>query len=299
MSKVLNIGSLNYDNVYQMDHMVKKGETASAGSMNVFLGGKGLNQSVAAARAGLHVFHAGAVGEDGAELCGCMESEKIDTHLVRRLSGRSGHTIIQVDKDGDNCIIVYPGTNGQITQKDIHEILEEFGEGDFVIIQNEVSNTAAIIEACSAKKMVILFNPSPYDGHIAACDLGKVGVLLINETEGRALTGEENPEAVVSALIEKYPKMAVVLTLGSEGVLYAEGVQRIRQQAVKVKAVDTTAAGDTFTGYFIAGLVRGEAIEKILKQCVCASALACTRAGAVPSIPYMEEVQEMEKRHNI
>lgn len=299
MRKVLNMGSLNYDNVYQMDHMVKKGETASAASMHVFLGGKGLNQSVAAARAGLQVFHAGAVGEDGDDLCRCMTQEKIDTHLVRRLSGRSGHTVIQVDKDGDNCIIVYPGANGRITPKDIHEILEEFGEGDFVIIQNEVSHTAEMIEACSAKKMVILFNPSPYDGHIAGCDLGKVGILLINETEGAALTGEKKPEAVVSALIEKYPKMAVVLTLGSEGVLYADAAQRIRQPAVKVKAVDTTAAGDTFTGYFLAGLARGETMEKILKQCVCASALACTKAGAVPSIPYMEEVWEMEKRQNI
>ena len=292
--KVLNFGSLNVDYVYNVDHMVQCGETLSSSGMNIFLGGKGFNQSAALAKAGLEVYHAGQIGEDGLGfLDGCKEYG-IHSDFVRKVGGKSGHTIIQVDKNGQNCILLYGGSNRSITKDFVDEVLSHFEKGDFLVLQNEINMMDYIIDAAYEIGMVIVLNPSPMDAYLDNCDMNKVSYFLLNEIEGAQMTGEEDLDKVPAKLLEKYPNAKIVLTLGQEGSVYMDKEQTVRQGIYKVKAVDTTAAGDTFTGYFIAGVIAGEPIPQVLSRAAKASAIAVSRKGAAPSIPFRKEVEETE-----
>lgn len=290
--KVLNFGSLNLDYVYQVDHMVRPGETLACAGMEIFLGGKGFNQSVALARAGVPVFHAGLIGEDGGEFLSACEANGVDARYIRTLPGRTGHTIIQVDKDGQNCILLHGGSNRLLDKGYVDEVLSGFSEGDFLILQNEINLLDYIICEARAKGMQIVLNPSPFNGALSSCDMGKVSYLLLNEVEGEQLTRETEPEQIISAILRDYPEMKIVLTLGSRGAEYGDKSRRCRQGVRTVgPVVDTTAAGDTFTGYFVAGLLEDLPVEENLARCALASGIAITRQGAVPSIPSKEEVE--------
>ena len=292
--RVLSFGSLNIDYVYPVDHIIQPGETENTGGMSINCGGKGLNQSVALARAGLDVWHAGLVGDEGAILIDkCLEN-KINTDHIKKISGRSGHTIIQVDKDGQNSILLFGGANRRITEGFIDETLKDFGQGDYIILQNEVNLLSEIIDRAYDNKMTIVLNPSPYDETISDCDLGKVSFLIMNEVEGRQMTGENDPEQILQYMKEHYPEADTVLTLGSQGSMYQDQNNIYRQGIYEVKAVDTTAAGDTFTGYFIASIINGKAPENALKIAARASSLTVTRNGALDSIPAYEEVMAEE-----
>lgn len=288
--KVLNFGSLNYDYVYTVDHMVREGETLASERMETFPGGKGFNQSVALQRAGADVMHAGAVGEDGDVFLDFCRENRLSTDYIKTLPGKSGHTIIQVDKDAHNCILLYGGTNRELSESYVDEVLENYGSGDIVLLQNEINVTAYVIDRAYEKGMQVVLNPSPYDEGLDACDMKKVAVFLMNEIEGFMMTGEKEPEKILDVMKQHYPRACVVLTLGEEGVYCMSEGHVYYQSAVKTEAVDTTAAGDTFTGYFIAGLSEGMDIPDILKLCVNASSIAVSRKGAAPSIPSRKEV---------
>ncbi len=289
--KVLNFGSLNVDYVYNVDHMVQGGETLSSTGMNVFLGGKGFNQSAALAKAGLEVYHAGQIGDDGLGfLDGCREYG-IHSDFIRQVEGKSGHTIIQVDKNGQNCILLHGGSNRTITKEFVDEVLSHFEKGDFLILQNEINLLDYIIDAAYEKGMVIVLNPSPMDAYLKSCDMNKISYFLLNEIEGSQLTGEDDLDKVPAKLLEIYPNAKSVLTLGSEGSVYMDQNTTVRQGIYKVPVVDTTAAGDTFTGYFIAGVIAGDTIEVTLNRAAKASAITVSREGAAPSIPFKKEVE--------
>lgn len=292
--KVLNFGSLNVDYVYTVDHMVQGGETLTSTGMNVFLGGKGFNQSASLAKAGLEVYHAGQIGEDGLGfLDGCKEYG-ILADFIKKVEGKSGHTIIQVDKNGQNCILLHGGSNRTITRDFVDEVLSHFEKGDFLILQNEINLLDYIIDAAYEKGMVIVLNPSPMDDYLKSCDMNKISYFLLNEIEASQLTGESNLEKVPAKLLKIYPNAKIVLTLGSEGSVYMDQKTTVRQGIYKVNVVDTTAAGDTFTGYFIAGIIAGDSIEATLNRAAKASAIAVSREGAAPSIPFKEEVDTAE-----
>ena len=289
--KIINIGSLNIDHVYSVDHVVKPGETISCGSMKDFCGGKGFNQSVALARAGLDVYHAGKVGADGEMLIDYLKEcgANVEYTLVDARHP-TGHAIIQVDAAGRNSIVVYPGANGEMTEAEINEILSNFSSGDMLLMQNEVSILPYALKKAHEKGMCIALNPSPI-GDLATSPLLKyVHIFILNEIEGYDITGEADEKTICRTLLERYPGCKVVLTLGEKGCVYADGDQMIRQSAHSVHAVDTTAAGDTFTGYFLAGLQRGEPISEVLQIASKASAIAVSRPGAAPSIPARAEV---------
>ena len=300
--KVLNFGSLNIDFVYSLDHFVQKGETISSEALNIFSGGKGLNQSVALGRAGVSVFHAGAVGEDGQFLLDLMEQAGVDTRFVKKYTDvRTGNAIIQKDKSGDNCIILYGGANQKITKEQADETLEAFGKGDILLLQNEINEIPYIMERAHARGMKIVLNPSPMDAKIAEMPLPYVGCFVLNEIEAGQILGlrEEESwsmqgEALAKALSEKFPGAEIVLTLGGAGSVYYGQGKVVKQPIFKVQAVDTTAAGDTFTGYFLAGMIEGLPIEKIMKLAAKAAAIAVSRAGAAPSIPTRRETDETE-----
>ena len=296
--KILNFGSLNIDKVYSVQHIVTPGETISCTRYEDFCGGKGLNQSIAVARAGQKVWHAGAVGPDGDMLLDILRESGADTSLVRQLPGPSGHALIQVNEKGQNCIIVYGGTNTQITEADVDEVLAHFSSGDIVILQNEISCIGYIMQQAHARGMKIVLNPSPIDSTLLACPLELVDVFMLNEIEGATLSGRQDFGEVLDGLHEKYPAADIVLTLGSEGVLYRSGDRRLSHPIFRVPVVDTTAAGDTFCGYFVACMAQGIDAERALELASAASAIAVSRAGAAPSIPTMQEVEAfLRDRH--
>ena len=290
--KILNIGSMNLDMVYQMDHIVQPGETEASYGMNVFLGGKGINQSVAAAQAGAQVFHGGMIGEDGQPFLDACVQYHVDSRYIRQVEGKSGHAIIQIDKNAQNCILLFGGANQMLTEAYVDEVLEGFEAGDILLLQNEVNMLPYIVDKAYEKGMQIALNPSPFNEKLNEVDMGKISVFLLNEVEGFQVTGVTEPDAIIAKLLELYPHARIVLTLGKDGAVYADQEQKHFQPIFKVKAVDTTAAGDTFTGYFLAGLCEGMPIPEVLKRSAKASSIAVSRPGAVPSIPCRAEVEQ-------
>ena len=296
--RVLCFGSLNIDYTYKVDHFVGKGETLSSESLQVFRGGKGLNQSIALAKAGADTYHAGAIGEDGRFLLKIMEDAGVHTEYVAELPDvRTGNAIIQNDREGDNCILLYGGANQAVTQEQVDEVLSHFQAGDFLVLQNEINELEYIVRKAHEKKMKIVLNPSPMNEKVTALPLDFVDYFMLNEVEagqilGRAVQDGYDGEALASALLARFPDAAVVLTLGGDGSVYMDREKTIRQPVYKVKAVDTTAAGDTFTGFFIGGIMNGLTVNEAMDQASRAAAIAVTRQGAAPSIPLLEEVKQ-------
>lgn len=296
--RVLCFGSLNIDYTYKVDHFVGKGETLSSESLQVFSGGKGLNQSIALAKAGADTYHAGAIGEDGRFLLKIMEDAGVHTEYVAELPDvRTGNAIIQNDREGDNCILLYGGANQAVTQEQVDEVLSHFQAGDFLVLQNEINELEYIVRKAHEKKMKIVLNPSPMNEKVTALPLDFVDYFMLNEVEagqilGRAVQDGYDGEALASALLARFPDAAVVLTLGGDGSVYMDREKTIRQPVYKVKAVDTTAAGDTFTGFFIGGIMNGLTVNEAMDQASRAAAITVTRQGAAPSIPLLEEVKQ-------
>ena len=292
--KIVNYGSINLDHVYQVDHIVQPGETLLAADQNLFCGGKGLNQSIALAKAGAEIFHAGVVGEDGDILLDALRAAKVDITHIRRAPGASAHTVIQVDRNGQNCIIVFSGENMRPSEADIDRVLADFAPGDAVLMQNELFNTPLMMRKAAEKGLAIIFNPSPVSREMLSYPLETVSWFLLNEIEGEALTGETDPGRILDVLAKKFPNGSVVLTLGANGAWAMNRGQRFFQPAFEVQAVDTTAAGDTFTGFFLAGISSGMPIPDALRRAAFASSIAVSRKGAADSIPTAEEVSLAE-----
>lgn len=294
--RALNFGSLNIDYVYSVAHTVKPGETLSAGSCSSFCGGKGLNQSVALARAGAEVFHAGSIGSDGEMLREKLDELGVNTDFISVTTGQSGHAIIQVSDDGQNAILVYGGANKTITEKQIDDVLANFNAGDFLFLQNEINSVEYLIRKAKSMGLTTVFNPSPFTPEILSLPLGSLSFIVVNETEANELTGKTSANDIISAFSEKYPGVNVLLTLGEDGSVCSFNGEIFRQPAFRVKAVDTTAAGDTFTGFFFAFLDRVGVLEA-LRVASAASALAVSRAGASDSVPTVDEVMSFLSTH--
>ena len=288
--KVLNIGSMNLDLVYSVDHIVQPGETEASFALDTFLGGKGLNQSMALAKAGVEVYQGGMIGEDGQVFLDACAEYGVKADYIRTVPGKSGHAVIQRDKNAQNCILLYGGANQMLTEEYVDSVLANFEAGDILLLQNEVNQMPYIVEKAYEKGMQIALNPSPFNEKLSAVDMAKISIFLLNEVEGNQVTGLTDPDEIIAEMLRRFPKAKIVLTLGKDGAVYADAEQKHFQPIFKVQAVDTTAAGDTFTGYFLAGLLSGLPVPEILKMSAKASSIAVTRAGAVPSIPYRDEV---------
>lgn len=304
--KVLNFGSLNLDYVYQVEHFVQPGETLSAGSQSINPGGKGLNQSIALAKAGAKVFHAGRVGVGGDMLLSCLNQNQVNTEFVLPTEEIQGNAVIQVTPTGENSILLFGGSNQVITKEQIDNTIEQFDAGDFLVLQNEINLLSYIVDKAHEKGMKIVLNPSPYNDKLKDVDFDKLSWLLVNEIEAKQISGSEFPDKAWEMLHSKYPNLSMVITLGKEGsIAYCsevgfpckidglsadERLFPISQKAYRVQAVDTTAAGDTFTGFFLAGLMEGKALSVCMDIAAKASAISVTRHGAAESIPTKEEV---------
>ena len=293
--RILNFGSLNLDYVYQVDHFVLPGETLSSTSRAVKLGGKGLNQSIALARAGASVYQAGCIGEGGEPLKALLEQNSVDTSHLLPVREMQGHTVIQVNPDGENCILLYGGSNRCVTPEQIAATLVDYSAGDWLVLQNEINNLPTIVDVAHDRGMVIALNPSPYNANLEAVDFGKLSWLLVNEVEAGQISGSDDPQAAWEWLHTRYPKLSVLITLGSMGSMaFTPDCDCVKQEAFRAKAVDTTAAGDTFTGYFISGLMAGMTLKACMSRASKASSISVTRPGAAESIPSAEEVELLQ-----
>ena len=305
--KILNIGSINNDNVYQVPHFVQPGETLIASNVERFAGGKGFNQSVAVARAvaGLpdsvrpQVFHLGHVGADGAWLVDFLRAEKVNVDFVTALDDvATASATIQVDPSGQNCILISSGANMRITADDVRAALGSLaiGPGDVVLLQNETSATADIIRLAAATGATVAFNAAPMTPQVLTLPLECVSLFIVNELEGAALAempAETEGGVLLEALRRRFPNADVVLTLGANGAMYGTRDDRVLSTAVPartVRAIDTTAAGDTFIGYFLAARAAGLDNLHILDRASAASAVCVSRKGAAPSIPFPDEL---------
>lgn len=292
MPKVWNFGSLNLDFVYRMPHFVRAGETLASDRLSVFCGGKGLNQSVALARAGSEVIHVGQVGEDGDPLCQMLSENGVSLDFLKTVPGKTGHAIIQVEDAGQNAILLFGGANRTVPADLFEAALSQMAPGDWLICQNEMNDMPLLLSMAKKRGVSVAFNPSPIDSTVT---LEGVTLLFINEIEGEALTGESDPAAICEALLRKHPDLRVVLTLGGNGVRYQDANAVHTHGIFPVTPVDTTAAGDTFSGFFLSALLRGEEVPTALKQASMASAIAVSRPGAAPSIPTLAQVLDALK----
>ena len=293
--KILNFGSRNIDYVYNVSEFVKAGETIAALSTSEHPGGKGLNQAVAAARAGGNVFFAGNIGVDGIFLKELLENSGVNTKYLKINKARTGNAIIQIDENGENCIIVSAGANALLNEAYIKSVTADFARGDICMLQNETPCTDFIIKQAKACGMTVIWNPSPMNEKITDSAIGMCDYIIANKTEGRALTGKEEPDDILKALLKKYPHTKAVLTLGKNGSIYSGGIDMVKQSAFKANPVDTTGAGDTFTGYFAAMISKGKNAAEALKIASAAAAIATEKQGAASSIPPIANVMDRIK----
>jgi ribokinase len=291
--KVIVYGAINIDLIFSVDHIAKPGETVSAGKFERSAGGKGSNQAAALAKAGLPVYLAGKIGNDGEFLLELLRSYGVDTSLVAHYEGATGNALIQVDKNGQNAIVPFAGGNGAITIEEIDSVLGRFEAGDIIILQNEIVHAGEIIAMAKKRGMKVIFNPSPYDETIAAMPLESVDTFFINEIEGAAMAGldsAKDPGKIIDTLVQRFPAAEIVLTLGKDGALYGCGEERARGDIIDLPVVDTTGAGDTFSGYFVASRVKGMSVKEALRIACKAASIAVTRKGAMAAVPAASDI---------
>jgi len=290
---VFNFGSINIDHVYQVPHLVQPGETLSSKTYQSVLGGKGANQSIALAKAGVNVYHVGAIGASDLSFVDVMKAYGVNCNHVRPLADvASGHAIIQVDDNAENAILLFGGANQAISEDQIALALANANQDDYVLIQNETNALKSIIEHAKQKDMRVIFNPAPMHESVKNLPLSMIDLLIVNEVEAQQLTGYQHLSDIKSGLLSQYPDAKFVMTLGKNGACYLDKDTDTQVDAYAVEAVDTTAAGDTFIGFFMAGLEHQKSIADALRFACAASALAVMTHGASPSIPSIEDVEE-------
>lgn len=270
---IINVGSLNLDWVYQVPHFVQPGETLSAISFNEYVGGKGLNQSIALARAGCQVAHVGAIGHNGKILRDALKAEDINTDFITQLDAPSGHAIIQISPQGENAIVIFPGSNHQLTVRQIEKAISAFPDAKAVLLQNETNALADIMRLAKQAGKMLFYNPAPVLPNIAQLPLDLVDVLILNEIEAQSLQPKNNK--------------ITLLTQGAEGVTVMMNGSSMHYPALPVqRVVDTTAAGDTFIGFFMAEYLHTHDIAASVNLATRAASLCIQQAGAAQSIPF-------------
>ena len=295
--KILNFGSLNIDIFFRVENIVKPGETISAKSIEKRPGGKGLNQSVALSKSFENVYHAGSVGDDGIFLIDYLKSEDINTKYIKKSDKLTGNAIIQVDDKGENSIVLYKGANFDNDKKFIDEVLDNFDKDDILLLQNEISSMKYLIDKAYEKGMKIVLNPSPITDEIKEFDFNKIDLLLVNEIEAKNIANKDNIDESINYFMATYPNINLIVTLGSKGSIFVNKDEKIKQEGIKVESVDSTGAGDTFTGFFVSYFYQGKNVRDCLKFASLASALSVTKSGASISIPSLCDVKEFERKN--
>ncbi len=278
---ILNFGSCNIDHVYTVEAFVSPGETLSSGTYQTFPGGKGFNQSVAIVQAGGDCSHVGRIGRDGEWLKGMLRSLGINTDFLTVSTEPTGHAIIQINQEGENAIITHGGANHTITQSEIDFALEGTKETDLVLIQNEIKNVGYIIERAKKKGLQVAFNAAPINKGVENYPLDALDLLFLNEIEAEQLSGATGTAEMIRALSKRFPETKLIITLGGDGSTYHYKNETHKQIAIDPgQIVDTTGAGDTFVGTFLAYFVQSGRPREALMEAAKASARCISRKGA-------------------
>lgn len=293
--KILNYGSLNLDQVYRVEHFVAPGETLASLAYRRHCGGKGGNQSIALARAGAQVWHAGKIGPDGLALRDNLLAAGVEVSLLRTDGSATGHAIIQVNRTGENAILLHGGANQEITPAEAAITLADFAPGDLLLLQNEISAIPAIMRLAHARGMTIAFNPAPLGPEVESYPLECVNLFILNEIEGQQLSGKTAPDEIIAALRHRFPPAEILLTLGADGARFASAQGSLAVTAERVQAVDTTGAGDTFIGFFLAHRATGASPAAALRLACRAAAICVTRPGAADAIPTLADCQAFDQ----
>ncbi|MDE1166835.1 MAG: ribokinase [Pseudomonas sp.] len=299
-AKVVVVGSLNMDLVTRAPRLPRGGETLHGDSFVTVPGGKGANQAVAAARLGAPVAMIGCVGGDayGEQLLAGLLVEGIDCQAVTPIADvASGVALIVVDDNSQNAIVIVAGANGRVSPASVQAVDHLLVQAEVIICQLEVPNEAVAFALKRGRELgkTVILNPAPASGPLPSDWYAAIDYLIPNESEAQALTGlvvdsRASAEQAASQLLAMGAGK-VIVTLGAQGSLFADGQGFEHFPAPQVKAVDTTAAGDTFVGGFAAALARGDTERQAIAFGQVAAALSVTAAGAQPSIPTLKEVQ--------
>jgi ribokinase len=282
---ILNLGSINIDHVYLVPHLPGSGETIASSSLSTGLGGKGANQSIAAAKAGAEVWHLGAVGPEGDWCISQLESEGVKVDLIASLDVPTGHAIINVDDKGENSIVLFEGANRALNETAVDAALVRFEAGDWLLFQNETNLTGETARKAKAKGLKVAYAAAPFSAEAVREVLDHIDLLAVNEIEATQLAEALGVETAA------LPVSQLLVTKGSKGAEYQADGTTVAVPAFPVKAVDTTGAGDTFLGCFLAALDKGVSSKEALQFASAAAAIQVTRPGAASAIPELSEVQ--------
>jgi len=285
---IWNLGSINADNFYYLPHLPAGGETLAAHKFQQGLGGKGANMSVAAARAAARIAHIGAVGSDGKWAIDRLLEYGVDTRHIVQVSEPTGHANINVDAVGENNIVLYPGANHLISDAVIGAALTEASPRDYLLMQNETNGQLYAARTAKTLGMLLAYAAAPFSADAVMRIIDQIDLLVMNAVEAAQLE-----EATSQALVE-LPVQDIVITLGSDGCKWVSKREETTYSfpAYTVDVVDTTGAGDTFTGYLLAGLDRGLAMREALDLAMQAGALMVSREGTADVIPDLKEIQD-------
>ena len=294
--KVFNFGSINIDHIYRVGDLVRPGETIASDNYRMMLGGKGANQSIALVKAGMMVQHIGRISDADEWICRKFQDYGIGAYCLRLVDEPTGHAIIQVTDQGENAILLHGGANQSHSINDLAEYISNSDNGDWLLLQNECNLTSEALELAKKQGMTVVFNPAPMTPEVKELPLQYVDHLIVNEIEAEGLINDpvitlEQPEALLNELYSRYAHMKIVLTLGDKGVMYRDAEQTVTVAAEKVETVDTTAAGDTFIGYYIQQFMTGASVRTALEVASKASAITVQTIGASESIPDMQQLQ--------
>jgi ribokinase len=283
---VFNLGSINIDYVYRLSRSPLPGETLAADSFERGLGGKGANQSVAVAQAGGQVVHVGAIGSQSDWTIDKLQDAGVDVRHVAKVQTATGHAVIYVDQDAENSIVLFPGANDQIEMSHVSQALIEAKSGDWFLLQNETSTGPSAAKLAHEKGLKVCYSAAPFSIGAVAEVLPYTSLLIVNEIEYQQLLEQlPNAKQILSA-------MELIVTYGSKGAIYAHGKIKIEVAAHRCEVVDTTGAGDTFLGYTLALLDRGQTVEQAMKLASAAAAIQVSRKGAADAIPALTDVQD-------
>lgn len=278
---IWNLGSINLDHVYQVPHLPQPGETLAATDYAVGLGGKGANQSVAAARAGAHVRHIGAVGPDDDAVITRLAAFGVDTAHVARVDVATGHAVIHVDPAAENVIVLFPGANQAVTDGQVARALKDAAPGDFLMLQNETSAQVAAARLGRERGMRVVYSAAPFDVAMVEQVLLHADILVMNEVES----------AQLQRALGRMPDIEMIVTKGARGAEWMRpGQAPLVVAAFPVTPVDTTGAGDCFIGNLVAALDLGMTPDVAMRRASAAAALQVTRPGAGAAMPTVAEV---------
>jgi len=296
---IFNVGSINIDHVYQVPHFVRPGETMTSNDYQKLLGGKGANQSIALAQANCPVVHIGAISGADQDLLATLAGYGIDTNRISLSEQATGHAIIQVNNEGENAIVLFAGANRSLSLAQVAASLDAAQTNDWVLLQNETNLIVETIDLAKERGLAVAFNPAPMDAQLVKTVIDKIDLLVVNEVEIMDLFATDSIEQAQNILQQQYPLLTTIITLGAQGARHVSTQGIVDVVAFKVDAIDTTAAGDTFIGYCLAGLASDLGVEQTLRQACAASAICVTGAGASVSIPAISQVSQfLEEQHH-